>query len=116
MNNINNFEEFNAINESKKEFSVSYNKKWDNDGTTYNQTINVTSETFDKLKKEISDEIKKDYPRKKEYVFTSGTEFYLKPLTKEDDKCYLNHTQLRFIGLILDKKFKEKNTCLCIID
>ena len=92
---------------------ISYLKMWDKNGCAYDQAIRITEREFNTLNDAISAEIGSNYPRKKEYVFTSCSETYLKPLINVG-VVFLNHTQLRFINLFLKEKVKDRNTYLFI--
>ncbi len=94
--------------------TISFKKRWADDGTVYNQAIKIDIHTFNKLNDAIRSELAMKQPRKKEYVYTSGYEFYLKPMTIENNISFLNHTQTRFINLFLKLKLKDRNTCLLI--
>lgn len=95
---------------------VSYAKHWGPDGTVYTQKVKIDKATFNKLKDNVASEIALKNPRKDEYVYTSGHEFYLEPLRLDKNRCYLNHTQTRFINLFLKLPLKDRNTSLVIID
>jgi len=90
---------------------ISYHKRWDAEGTVYTQCISISKLILDTLKTEVLNEIKQGYKNKEQYVFTSGCEFYLKPIT-QTSLVYLNHTQTRFINLFLKLDLKDRNTCL----
>ena len=97
-----------------KQATISFNKRWASDGAVYNQAIKIDAATFDKLNDAIRSELALKQPRRKEYVYTSGYEFYLKPMKVESNVSFLNHTQTRFINLFLNLKLKDRNTCLLI--
>lgn len=92
---------------------VSYHKRFDSDGTVYNQAISITSEQLKHLELAIHSEIASGYPRKKEYVFTSYLKVLLKPL-RGNNVVFMNHTTTRFINLFLKLDLKNRNTCLLI--
>ncbi len=94
---------------------ISYHKRWNN-GTVYDQAINISSELYNKLYDCIASELALNQPRKKEYVSTSGYEIFLYPLSHrlKGHNCYLTHTQTRFINLFLKLQLKDRNTCLLI--
>lgn len=97
---------------------ISYNKYWSkHDGTVYDQKVKIDRATFEKLKDNVQSEIALKYPRKSEYVSTSGYEFYLKPLVIESNGVVeLNHTQARFINLFLKLDLKDRNTRLYVVN
>jgi len=95
--------------------TISYKKRWAEDGSVHDQAIKIDIHTFNKLNDAIRSELALKQPRRKEYVFTSGYEFYLKPMTMEANHIsFLNHTQTRFINLFLKLDLKDRNTCLLI--
>lgn len=94
---------------------ISYHKKWDTEGTMYNQSIRITVPQFEFLCNEIKKEIQSNYKNKNKYVYTSGYEMFLKPLQLENNRiCFTNHTQTRFINLFLNLKLKDRNTYLIL--
>lgn len=94
---------------------ISYQKRWDKEGTVYDQTISITANELTHLENAVISEISLNLPRKKEYVFTSGYEMFLKPLKIVNDKIiFLNHTQARFLNLFMKLQLKDRNTCLII--
>lgn len=99
---------------------ISYVKHWHpTEGTVYTQTVRIDKRTYDHLRDAVASEIAMGYPQKDKYVWTSGYEFYLKPLTldgKNLDISYLNHTQQRFINMFLKLPLKDRNTRLKIAD
>lgn len=102
----------------KYNMKISYRKHWGNDGTVYNQRITITTKAFTALMDAVHAEIVLKYPRKEEYINTSGYEMYLEPLllalSEKKFYCYLNHTQTRFINLFLKLPLKNRNTYLLI--
>lgn len=98
---------------TNNKMKISYHKRFDSNGTVYDQAIRITKEQFKHLELALHSELSLNLPRKKEYVYTSGYELYLKPLRLFNDKvCFLNHTQVRFINLFLKLSLKDRNTCL----
>ncbi len=97
--------------------AVSYVKNWcPSDGTLYTQRIKIDVDTFNKLNDAIRSEIALKYPRKAEYIFTSGYEPFLKLLPNTEGLCFMNSTQTRFVNLFLKQRlFHDRNTCLRII-
>lgn len=94
---------------------LSYQKRFSPDGCVFKQSIRIDRDTLDVLRNAINSEIALKYPRKKEYVQTSGYEIFLKPIKVENGIVYLTHTQTRFINLFLKLNLKEYyNTCLLI--
>jgi len=95
--------------------TISFKKRWADDGAVHDQAVKIDIHTFNKLNDAIRSELELKQPRKKEYVYTSGYEFYLQPMTLDNNHdCFLNHTQTRFINLFLKLKLKDRNTCLLI--
>ena len=92
---------------------ISYHNRFDSEGTVYNQAISITSEQLKSLELAIHAEIALGYPRKKEYVYTSGYEIFLKPL-RGNNVVFMNHTTTRFVNLFLKLDLKGRNTCLLI--
>lgn len=92
---------------------ISYHNRFNSEGTVYNQAISITSEQLKHLELAIHAEIALGYPRKKEYVFTSLGELFLKPL-RGNDVLFMNSTTTRFVNLFLKLDLKERNTCLLI--
>lgn len=92
---------------------ISYHKRFDSQGTTYSQAISITRQQLKNLEVAIHAEIALGYPRKKEYVYTSLGELFLKPL-RGNDVVFMNHTTTRFVNLFLKLDLKERNTCLLI--
>lgn len=92
---------------------ISFHKRFDSDGAVYTQAINITREQLKHLEVAVHGEIEMKFPRKKEYVFTSGYETFLKPL-RGNDVVFMNHTTTRFINLFLKLDLKDRNTCLLI--
>ncbi len=98
-----------------RNITISFKKRWSSNGAVHNQAIKIDINTFNNLNDAIRSELALKQPRRKEYVFTSGYEFYLQPMTLDNNRdCYLNHTQTRFINLFLKLKLKDRNTCLLI--
>ena len=97
-----------------KQATISFNKRWASDGAVHDQAIKIDAATFNKLNDAIHSELTLKQPRRKEYVYTSGYEFYLEPMKVENNISFLNHTQTRFINLFLKLKLKDRNTCLLI--
>lgn len=94
---------------------VSYHKRSDENGCVYSQAISVTWDELSELYDAINCELALGMPRKKEYIFTSGTESFLKRLAiKSSRVCFLNHTQLGFLNLFMKLDLKNRNTCLLI--
>lgn len=94
---------------------ISYHKRFDKNGTVYNQAVRISQKQFEMLKRAVDAERAYNYPRKKEYVFTSGGELFLHPFYKNTFHVfYLNHTQLRFCNLFLKLNLKDRNTCFLI--
>ncbi len=93
---------------------ISYHKRFDSDGVVYTQAIRITGEQLKHLTLAIHGEIGLHFPRKKEYIFTSGGEIFLKPL-RGDNVVFMNDTTTRFVNLFLKLNLKSgKNTCLLI--
>jgi hypothetical protein len=92
---------------------ISYHNRFDSEGTVYNQAISITRQQLKSLELAIHSEIKSGYPRKKDYVYTSGYEMFLKPL-RGNNVVFMNHTTTRFVNLFLKLDLKERNTCLLI--
>ena len=86
------------------------------DGCVYNQRIRIPWLTFAKLKYFVDREIERGFPTKAEYVNTAGYEFYLVPLERSGNICFLNHTQRRFINLYLNLKLDYKHNSYFKID
>ena len=87
------------------------------DGTVYRQCIAVNQTTFARLRKIASEEIAASLPGKARYVSTPGYEVFMKPLEADDKNpslCFLNHTQTRFINLLLKADLKNENTFIKI--
>ncbi len=98
-----------------KNITISFKKRWADDGAVHDQAIKIDIHTFNKLNDAIHSELALKQPRKREYVYTSGYEFYLQPMKIENNNIsFLNHTQTRFINLFLKLPLKDKNTCLLI--
>jgi hypothetical protein len=95
---------------NKKRVFLSYVKAFDSDGCFYNQRIRIDGDTMLKLKQCIEMEILLGFPRKKEYVMTSGGEIYLERLSSGGGKIFLNHTQTRYINLFLKLPLLDRNT------
>lgn len=95
---------------------ILFEKSWSPEGTTYNQTIRIDKDTFERLKDAVASEIALKYPRKSEYSSTSGYEIYLKPLKSEEGFVWMNHTQTRFVNLFLHLKLRDDNTRLHIAE
>jgi len=95
---------------NKKEFSINYISKWNTStGTHYNQTINLTHKTFDKLLDTL--EVEKILNTKDSYYNS-----YLKtPLIYEKNIVFMNLIQKNFFNKYLKLKLKDRNTCFCII-
>lgn len=93
---------------------ISYHKRWDENGTVYNQAIRINKREALILSNAIDSELALKMPRKKEYVFTSGYEIFLKPIHPLNKIVFLNHTQTRFLNLFLKLPLKDRNTCLLI--
>lgn len=93
---------------------VSYHKRFDSEGCSYNQAISISRKQFDELYNKIDAERCMNFPRKGEYVHTAGYELYLYRPYTVDGVSYLNHTQTRFINLFLKLNLKDWNTCLLI--
>lgn len=95
---------------------ISYVKRWNpEDGTCYTQNIKVDALTFGVLKDAIQSEIALGYPRRSEYVSTSGGEIYLTPIRNTKGVCFMNTTQTRFVNLWLKANISySRNTCLRI--
>ena len=91
---------------------ISYHKRWDKEGTCYRQAIRIGKDDLSALKDCIDAEIAQNYPRKSQYISTSGYEMYLKPIYLSKRTIFLNLTQLRFINLFLHLELKDRNTCL----
>lgn len=91
-------------------------KVFDKEGNVYDQRIRITSDLLANLKSCFESEIVFELPRKKEYIFTSGYEVFMKRLSAGEKVIYLNHTQTRFINLFLKLPLKDKNTYLVIKD
>ena len=92
---------------------ISFHKRFDKEGTVYTQAISITNEQLIHLEMAVYGEIDWGYRRKREYVFTSGYETFLKPL-RGNDVVFMNHTTTRFINLFLKLDLKDRNTCLLI--
>lgn len=98
-------------------YKISYQKHWHpTEGTTYDQTVKIDKRTYDHLRDAVASEIAMGRPQKDKYVWTSGYEFYLKPLVLENGVVYLNHTQTRFINMFLKLPLKDRNTMLKVVD
>ena len=107
----------------KKEFTINYQKQWSDDGTVYDQTINITTETFNKLLDILQAENTIIKIMHKEQNSIDGDDcmknLYLKtPLSYSENKIYvyMNLTQRDFFNKFLKLKLKDRNTCFCIID
>lgn len=128
MKFIKNFEKYKA-----KEFSINYNTRYSS--AVFKQTINMTMESFIKIKIAFDNEIKTGCPRRKEYCYDDVTSCVIKlnarelnfefkkfDLTHGDYIIYLNITQTKLIQLILNDmgiylKLKyDRNTCIKITD
>ena len=99
-------------------YSINYVEHYDSTGTHYDQTINIRQETLDKIAQEITNEIyrplhTKNYDHLKKMYFKTPFDF-------KGSIVFINLTQRDFIadflGLRMDKRFLDRNTCLNIID
>ena len=98
----------------KKEFTINYRKQWDKNGAVYNQTINITMETLDKLKDILQAETfnptwNKNDNLKRLYLKNSFGEI-------KNGYVFINLTQRDFFNKYLKLKLKDRNTCFCIIN
>lgn len=98
----------------KKEFTISYHKRYDDNGTVYNQTINITNDTFKRLKDIRQAEIVLKNTFIKDDLYKG---YYLnQPLKKIGNIVFLNLTQRDFFNKYLKLDLKDRNTCFCLID
>ena len=103
----------------KKEFTISYISEWDKNGTHYNQRINITTKTLDKLKdilqaESVNPRFYKDDKVKRTYLFQSFGII-------ENGNIFINLTQRdffqRFIYSKLNlKRFLNRNTYFHLIN
>ena len=94
---------------------LSFVKDYNTDtGNTHDQRLRMDNSVFERLRDAVDAEIAFQFPRKKEYVFTSGYEIFLKPLKRAGNFCFINHTQRRFINLFLKLPLKDRNTSIKI--
>lgn len=97
---------------------VNYQKKWDNYGTCYSQTITATRKDFCKIVSYLHQKYNEVQEDNNKYNFY--TKYYMKNLANTDKKqtskytdYYLNLTQLSFIKELLNnKRILQKNTIL----
>ena len=92
---------------------VSYNKKWDDYGTCYTQTINVNKKEFHKINKYFN-KIKVDDLGSYEKIYFKTLESTKTEKTKTSKLYFLNLTQLKFINIIFkdNKRILIRNTIL----
>lgn len=102
---------------------ISYRMSYGPDGTVYDQNISMSLYEASQLNDEFIREIESGMPNKKQYVYTSGCEFWMKPLIDNPNSqkwnhahyIYLNNTQLRFIKtLINNNRILDRNTRIVI--
>lgn len=101
-----------------KDIKISYkNQINDDNGTYYKERIKINRRLFDYLKNCVTTELSLNLPLKKEYIFTEGYEIFLKKLQlNENNICFLNQTQKRFINIFLKLKLCECNTYLYVTE
>lgn len=97
----------------KKEFSINYQKHWDENGTCYSQTVNISRKTLDKLKDILQSKIILNHKK----VLTSDI-FWLKSSFGEVENglVFTNLTQRDFFNRYLKLNLKDRNTCFSLID
>lgn len=101
---------------------VSYRKHFGESGTVYTQRVRMTYQEWSNLYAAFQAELARNLPRKKEYLWTSGSETYMRMPqtttvrnTSGDVLVYLNLTQARFAALFLPVSLHEdRNTYLLI--
>jgi hypothetical protein len=103
----------------KNEYSISYQKHNDKDGTVYDQTINITMPTLRALCKLLQQECKK---KKYHKPVICGKNYYKWLYLKssfgevENGFVFMNLTQRDFFKKHLQlNSLKDRNTCFCII-
>jgi hypothetical protein len=103
----------------KKEFIINFHRQWDDDGTCYSQTINITKETLDKLHDCLDAELA--MPKYHKNVIDGddySKQLYLKNSFRitENNFAFINLTQRDFFNKFLKLKLLDRNTCFKIID
>ena len=99
----------------KKEFTINYVPHWNKDGTYYDQTINIKTNTLRKLKDILQSEVTLPKYKKDDYL----ARLYLKNSfgNIENGFVFMNLTQRDFFNKFLKLKLHSyRNTCFCIID
>jgi hypothetical protein len=99
-------------------YSINYIDHRDDDNTHYNQTINIKQKTLDKIAQDITNEIYRPFITKD---FDHVKKMYFKtPFNFKGSLVFINLTQrdyvADFLGLKMDKRYLNRNTCLNIID
>ena len=103
----------------KKEYAINYQKHWDQDGTCYRQTINITRRTLEKLKDILHSEI--CLPKNHNVNVLGGEDYYKLLFLKKsfgevkNGLVFTNLMQRDFFNRYLKLKLKDRNTCFCII-
>lgn len=97
----------------KKEFSINYlQRNCKKTGTSYDQTINITHHTREKLNNIlISEEANKT--EQEDCMFYA---YLFTDMEREGNIVFMNLTQRNFFNRWLKLPLKGRNTCFCIID
>lgn len=92
---------------------ISYKKEWDENGTTYTQTINATEKDFLKIANYLHKIYEKTIKNNNDNLYFRHLAETPKQYNKTNTKYFLNLTQLKHIQELLNnKRILNRNTIL----